>query len=86
VTERTLSAVACRQAGPRIVQASTATFAYRFELRRGEEVVSTGHPTREQELKVGRRLELGGEVGVVLAVEPLPPGGLVRSSGPIFVS
>ena len=48
-----------------------ATFAYRFELRRGEDVVSTGHLTREQALEVGQRLELGGEVGVVLAVEPL---------------
>ncbi|MBA3718188.1 MAG: hypothetical protein H0W87_08185 [Actinobacteria bacterium] len=32
------------------------TFAYRYELRRGEEVLATGHPTHEQQLEVGERM------------------------------
>jgi hypothetical protein len=48
-----------------------AAFAYRYELRRGEEVVSTGHLTREQPLEVGERLVIGGLPGIVRTVEPL---------------
>jgi hypothetical protein len=46
-------------------------FAYRYELRRGEEVVSTGHLTKEQALEVGERIEIGGVLGIVRAVEPV---------------
>jgi len=46
-------------------------FAYRYELRRGEVVVSTGHLMREQALEVGERLEIGGVLGIVRAVEPM---------------
>ena len=55
----------------RIVGVSMAAFAYRYELRRGEDVVSTGHLTQERALEVGERIEIGGEVGIVRAVEPL---------------
>jgi len=48
-----------------------ATFEYRFELRRGDELVATGHLTRERPLAVGERLVIGGEAGIVRAVEPL---------------
>ena len=48
-----------------------AVFAYRYELRRGEDVVATGHLTQEQALEVGERIEIGGELGTVRAVEPL---------------
>jgi hypothetical protein len=44
---------------------------YRYELRRGDEVVATGHLTREQPLEVGERLEIGGQPGIVRTVEPL---------------
>jgi hypothetical protein len=44
---------------------------YRYELRRGDEVVATGHLSREQLLEVGERLEIGGQIGIVRAVEPL---------------
>jgi hypothetical protein len=44
---------------------------YRYELRRGDEVVATGHLSREQPLEVGERLEIGGQIGIVRAVEPL---------------
>ena len=48
-----------------------AAFIYRYELRRGEEVVSTGHLTREQPLEVGERLVIGGLPGIVRTIEPL---------------
>jgi hypothetical protein len=48
-----------------------AAFAYRYELRRGEEVVSTGHLTQEHALEVGQRVEIGGELGIVRVVAPL---------------
>ncbi len=46
-------------------------FAYRYELRRGEELVSTGHLIQERALEVGQRVEIGGELGIVRVVEPL---------------
>jgi hypothetical protein len=44
---------------------------YRYELRRGDEVVATGHLSREQPLEVGERLEIGGQPGIVRTIEPL---------------
>ena len=44
---------------------------YRYELRRGEEVVATGHLSREEPLEVGSRLEINGQLGVVRTIEPL---------------
>jgi hypothetical protein len=44
---------------------------YRYELRRGEEVVATGHLTRDRPFEVGERIEIGGSVGTVRAVEPV---------------
>ena len=46
-------------------------FAYRYELRRGEEVVATGHLTEEQALKIGERIVIGGLVGIIRAIEPV---------------
>jgi hypothetical protein len=46
-------------------------FDYRYELRRGVEVIATGHLTREQPFEVGERIEIGGSAGTVRAVEPL---------------
>ena len=54
-----------------MVCASMAAFAYRYELRRGEDVVSTGHLTQERALEVGERIRIGGVLGIVRAVEPL---------------
>jgi len=48
-----------------------SVFDYRYELRRGEEVIATGHLTREQPFEVGDRVEIGGAAGTVRAVEPL---------------
>ena len=55
----------------RMVWVSMAAFAYRYELRRGEDVVSTGHLTLERAIEVGERIEIGGVLGIVRAVEPL---------------
>ncbi len=44
---------------------------YRYELRQGDELVATGHLSREQPLEVGDRLEIGGELGIVRTIEPL---------------
>ena len=44
---------------------------YRYELRRGDEMVATGHLSREQPLEVGERLTIGSRTGIVRAVEPL---------------
>jgi hypothetical protein len=44
---------------------------YRYELRRGEDVIATGHLSREQPLEVGERLAIGSQSGIVRAIEPL---------------
>ena len=44
---------------------------YRYELRRGEEVIATGHFSREQPLEVGERIAIGGRAGIVRDVEPV---------------
>jgi hypothetical protein len=46
-------------------------FAYRYELRRGDEVISTGHMTRERAIEVDERIEIGGQVGIVRSIEPV---------------
>jgi hypothetical protein len=38
-----------------------AGVGYRYELRRGDEVVATGHLSRELPLEVGDRIEIGGQ-------------------------
>jgi hypothetical protein len=48
-----------------------ATLIYRYELRRGEEVTSTGHLAQEQPLEVGDHITIGGAVGIVRTIEPL---------------
>ena len=44
---------------------------YRYELRRADEVVATGHLSRERPLEVGENLEIGGQLGIVRTIEPL---------------
>jgi hypothetical protein len=44
---------------------------YRYELRRGEEVIATGHLSREESLEVGARITIGSHSGIVRSVEPL---------------
>jgi hypothetical protein len=44
---------------------------YRYELRRADEVIATGHMSREQPLEVGERIAIGSHAGIVRAIEPL---------------
>ena len=43
---------------------------YRYELRRGDEIVATGHLTNEEPLEVGQSLSIGNRQGVIQAIEP----------------
>ena len=44
---------------------------YRYELRRGDEVIATGHLSREQPLEVGERITIGSRSGIVRSIDPL---------------
>jgi hypothetical protein len=44
---------------------------YRYELRRGDEVIATGHFSREQPLDLGERITIGSQAGIVRDVGPL---------------
>ncbi len=46
-------------------------FAYRYELRRGEQLHATGHLTKEEALEVGDRIVIGGALGIVRTIEPV---------------
>ncbi len=45
--------------------------AYRYELRRADEVVATGHVSGMEPLEVGAPFEIGGHHGIVRTIEPL---------------
>lgn len=44
---------------------------YRYELRRGDEVIATGHLSREPPFEAGERITIGGRAGIVRDVEPV---------------
>ena len=44
---------------------------FRYELRRGEEIVATGHLNSGKPLEVGDHIGIGGQSGIVRTVEPL---------------
>jgi hypothetical protein len=44
---------------------------YRYELRRGDNVIATGHISREQPLEIGEAITIGNQEGIVRTVEPL---------------
>ena len=44
--------------------------AYRYELRRGDEVIATGHMTREYALTVGEEITIGKRAGIARSIEP----------------
>lgn len=43
---------------------------YVYEFRRGDEIVATGHLSREQPLQVGDEMTIAGRTGVVRLIEP----------------
>ena len=45
---------------------------YTYELRRGDDVIATGHLSGEEPLEVGQRVVLGGREGIVRSIDPLP--------------
>ena len=47
-----------------------AALLYRYELRRTEEIVATGHLSRETPLQVGDRLMISGSQGIVRRIDP----------------
>jgi hypothetical protein len=47
------------------------TIDYRYELRKGDEIVATGHLSREQPLEPGDRLEIAGHTGIIRSVDPV---------------
>ena len=51
---------------------------YRYELRCGDEVVATGHLSREQPYEVAERVAIGIHAGVVRTVEPTLGGRELR--------
>jgi len=51
---------------------------YRYELRRGDEVVATGRLSREQAFEVGERVAIGAQPGTVRRVEPTLGGRELR--------
>jgi hypothetical protein len=46
------------------------SFSYRYELKRGEEVLATGHLNRDTALNTGDRVSVNGRVGIVRLIEP----------------
>jgi hypothetical protein len=57
--------------GVRIVASPMAVLLYRFELRRGDEVVATGHLSRDEPVEVGERIVVGAREGIVRSVDPI---------------
>ncbi len=45
------------------------SFSYRHELKRGEEVLATGHLSSDTPLAVGERTTINGRAGIVRAIE-----------------
>jgi hypothetical protein len=51
---------------------SVAGVDYRYELRRSDdELIATGHLSRERPLELGDRIEVGGQDAIVRTIEPL---------------
>jgi hypothetical protein len=44
---------------------------YRYELRRGDDVIATGHLSREEPLEIGVRITIGSQAGIVRTIEPM---------------
>ncbi len=56
---------------PAYRRSSVAGVDYRYELRGADEVVATGHLSRDQPLEIGDRIEVGGQHATVRTIEPL---------------
>jgi hypothetical protein len=52
-------------------QAGSTMPDYRYEVRQGDELIATGHLSREQPFEVGEGIVIGSNAGVVKAVQPV---------------
>jgi hypothetical protein len=50
---------------------------YRYELRRGDEVIATGHLSSEPPFEAGERITIGSRSGIVCSIESIPAGRLI---------
>jgi hypothetical protein len=46
------------------------SFSYRYELKRGDEMLATGHLNRDTPLDTGDRITINGHEGIVRVIEP----------------
>jgi hypothetical protein len=44
--------------------------AYLYELRRGDQIIATGHLTHDQPLQIGDRVTIAGRAGIVRDILP----------------
>jgi hypothetical protein len=44
---------------------------YRYELRRGDEILATGHLTNEESFEAGQPIKIGKREGVIHTVSPV---------------
>jgi hypothetical protein len=44
--------------------------SYSYELRRGEELLATGHLSRDSPLEPGERINVNGREGIIRSIEP----------------
>jgi len=47
-----------------------ASFSYRYELKRGDKTLATGHLNRDTPLATGDRITVNGRDGIVRVIEP----------------
>ena len=45
--------------------------SYRYELRRGDEIIATGHLPHDTPLEVGDRITIGTAQGIVREIDPI---------------
>jgi hypothetical protein len=45
--------------------------SYRYELRRGDEIIATGHLTLDHQLDIGDEITIGPNRGTIQTIEPL---------------
>jgi len=44
--------------------------SYQYELRRGDEIIATGHLTHDRPLQVGDRITIGTRDGIIRSITP----------------
>jgi hypothetical protein len=47
------------------------TTSYLYELRRGDDIIATGHLTNDQPHEIGERITIAGRAGIVRSIIPV---------------